>query len=145
MLALRALPLIIFLSLGLSAQVPGERINSGFKALGAGSWADAFKEWEKQALPFAPMDPEPRKTLEEWIPKTWSIGSWELLQTTAFSKTWHRQWWLASFDQGVVFFAFDYVMHKGEWRAFRLQVSRDPAAILPNLDLYPSLAAQGRE
>jgi len=141
----QTLSLLLLLSVPSMAQTPSERINNGFKALGAGSWADAFKEWEKQALPLAPVDPDPRKVLEEWIPKTWGIGSWELLQTSPLGKAWQRQWWVASFDQGVVFFSFDYVMHKGEWRIFRLQVSRDPAALFPGLDLYPSLAARGRD
>ncbi|WP_243303070.1 hypothetical protein [Geothrix oryzisoli] len=141
----RVLPLVILFSFGLMAQVPAERIHAGFKALSTGSWADAFKEWDKQALPYAPVDPEPRAVLEDWIPKTWGIGSWELLQTTSVSKLWQRQWWLVSFDQGVVFFSFDYVIHKGEWRIFRIQVSRDPATVLPGLDLYPNLAARARE
>lgn len=138
----RTLSLVLSLSFGLLAQAPVERINAGFKSLSTGSWTDAFKEWDKQALPYAPVDPEPRKALEEWIPKTWSIGSWELLQTTSTSKTWQRQWWLASFDQGVVFFSFDYVVHKGEWRIFRIQVSRDPQAVLPGLDMYPAMVAR---
>jgi hypothetical protein len=137
----RALPLTLLYSICILAQVPAERINAGFKSLSTGSWSDAFKEWDKQALPYAPVDQEPRKVLEDWIPKTWSIGGWELLQATPLSKTWQRQWWLASFDQGVVFFSFDYVLHKGEWRIFRIQVSRDPAVVLPGLDLYPSILA----
>jgi hypothetical protein len=135
----RALPLALLFSFCLVAQVPAERIIAGFKSLSTGSWSDAFKEWDKQALPYVPVDQEPRKVLEDWIPKTWSIGGWELLQSTPLSKSWQRQWWLASFDQGVVFFTFDYVMHKGEWRIFRIQVSRDPAVVLPGLDLYPSI------
>ncbi len=138
----RVLPLVLLVSFGLLAQVPAERINAGFNSLSTGSWSDAFKEWDKQALPSAPVDQEPRKALEEWIPRTWNIGGWELLQATPMSKTWQRQWWLASFDQGVVFFSFDYVLHKGEWRIFRIQVSRDPAVVLPGLDLYPSLLAR---
>jgi len=141
----RALLLVLCFSLGLLGQTPAERVNAGFKSLSTGSWADAFKEWEKQALPFAAVDPEPRKVLEEWIPKTWSIGHWELLQTTPISKVWQRQWWLATFDQGVVFFSFDYVFHKGEWRPFRIQVTRDPAIVLPGLDLYPGMATRTRE
>ena len=137
----RALPLTLLISFCMLAQVPAERINAGFKSLSTGSWSDAFKEWDKQALAYVPVDQEPRKVLEDWIPKTWSIGGWELLQATPLSKTWQRQWWLASFDQGVVFFSFDYVLHKGEWRIFRIQVSRDPAVVLPGLDLYPSILA----
>ncbi|MFZ1613535.1 MAG: hypothetical protein WAT51_05150 [Holophaga sp.] len=142
---MRNLFLVLFLSMHSMAQVPAGQVNNGFKTLSTGAWADAFKEWEKQALPLAPVDPEPRKVLEEWIPKTWSIGGWELLQTTPLGNKWQRQWWLASFDQGVVFFSFDYVFHKGEWRIFRLQVSRDPATVLPGLDLYPGILARGRE
>jgi hypothetical protein len=141
----RALLLVLLLSFGLVGQVPVERVNAGFKSLGTGSWNDAFKEWEKQALPFAAVDPEPRKVLEEWIPKTWSIGNWELIQTTPIGKVWQRQWWVASFDQGVVFFSFDYVFHKGEWRIFRIQVTRDPVVVLPGLDLYPAILARSRE
>ncbi len=142
---MRAISLAFLLALPLLSQTPAERISSGFKTLRTGSWTDAFREWEQQALPFAPVDPEPRKVLEEWVPKTWSLGTWELLQTSPLSTTWQRQWWLASFDQGVVFFTFDCVKHKGEWRVFRLQVSRDPAAVLPGLDLYSGLAARNRE
>ncbi len=141
----RALLLVLLLSLGLLGQVPVERVSAGFKSLSTGSWTDAFKEWEKQALPLAVIDPEPRKVLEEWIPKTWSIGNWELIQTSPIGKVWQRQWWLASFDQGVVFFSFDYVFHKGEWRTFRIQVSRDPVGVLPSLDLYPAILTRNRE
>lgn len=137
----RALSLALLFSICMVAQVPAERIIAGFKTLSTGSWSDAFSEWDKQALPYVPVGQEPRRVLEEWIPKTWTIGGWELLQATPVSKSWQRQWWLASFDQGVVFFSFDYVLHKGEWRIFRIQVSRDPAVVLPGLDLYPSILA----
>ncbi|WP_306589792.1 hypothetical protein [Geothrix sp. 21YS21S-4] len=142
MRTIRPFLLILLVSSGLLAQVPAERISAGFKSLGTGSWGDAFKEWDKQALPYVPVEQDPRKVLEEWIPSTWSIGGWELLQSTPIGKRWQRQWWLASFDQGVVFFSFDHVFHKGEWRIFRIQVSRDPAGVLPGLDLYPSLLAR---
>jgi len=145
MQCVHAATLALLLAFPMLGQTPGERVNGGFKALRTGGWGDAFKEWEQQALPFAPVDPEPRKQLEEWVPKTWSLGTWELLQTSSLSTSWQRQWWLASFDQGVVFFAFDSVRHKGEWRIFRLQVSRDPAALLPGLDLQPGLAVRNRE
>jgi hypothetical protein len=145
MRTVQALSLALLLSIGLRAQGPVERVHAGFKSLSTGSWSDAFKEWDKQAMPYVPVDPEPRKVLEEWIPKTWSIGGWELIQMTSISKMWQRQWWVASFDQGVVFFSFDHVFHKGEWRIFRIQVSRDPLIVLPGLDLYPSTMTRNRD
>ncbi len=139
-------PALIALALPLSAQslvsVPSQRILAGFSALSTGGWADAFKEWEKYALPQETTDPGPRKQLEEWIPRTWSIGTCEQLQAASLTASWQRQWWLTSFDQGVVFFAFDFVHHKGEWRLFKIQVSRDPKALVPGLDL--KVALQGK-
>lgn len=137
--------MVLAMSAALFAQVPGERVNNGFKALGTGAWSDAFQEWEKQSLPSSRLGPEARQTLEGWIPKTWSIGSWDLFQVVSISRIWQRQLWIASFDQGVVFFAFDFVLHKGEWRLFDLQVARDAKALAPNLDLYAAMTARAGE
>jgi len=142
---MRPIFLGLLLTMSLTAQSPGERVNNGFKTLGTGGWSDAFLEWEKQSLGSSKLGLEPRQMLEEWIPKTWSIGNWELFQNISVSKIWQRQLWIATFDSGVVFFAFDFVLHKGEWRIFNLSVSKDPKSIAPNLDIYAVMTSRFKE
>jgi hypothetical protein len=136
--------LILAAPLPAQSAAPSTRIEAGFKTLSTGSWEDAFKEWRKDGLPLDASEIEVRKHLEEWIPRTWNIGSWELVLSSPPSPSWQRQWWLATFDQGVVFFAFDHVWHKGEWRLFRIEVSRDPKNLIPNLDLLAGQAQRAR-
>lgn len=116
---------------------PTGHIAGGFKALSSGEWHDAFNEWEKQCLPLGEEELSLRKNLDKWVPKTWSIGAYEMVRRTRLTSAWQRQWWFASFDQGVVFFVFDYVLHKGEWRLFRVEGSRDPKDLMLGLDLVP--------
>ncbi|HEX9080911.1 MAG TPA: hypothetical protein VF768_01470 [Holophagaceae bacterium] len=123
---------------------PGDRIEAGFRTLSVGSWDDAFKEWKKDSLPLDGTGTEAQSRLEAWIPKTWSIGRWEPILTVPVATGWQRQWWMASFDQGVVILAFDHVLHKGEWRLFRIEASRDPKALLPNLDVLAAQAQRPR-
>ncbi len=142
---LRALPALV-LTVPLLAQstAPADRIEAGFRTLSTGSWDDAFKEWRKDSLPMDGTAGEAQTHLEAWISRTWSIGRWEPVLAVPAASGWQRQWWMASFDQGVVFFAFDHVLHKGEWRLFRIEASRDPKALLPGLDLLAAQAQRPR-
>jgi hypothetical protein len=48
---------------------------------------------------------------------------------------------MASFDQGAIYFVFDFVHHKGQWRLVALQASQEPREVLPHLDLLPAILA----
>ncbi|MDR3683067.1 MAG: hypothetical protein P4L11_04985 [Geothrix sp.] len=126
--------------LPLAAQSPSERIHSGFKILSTGSWEAALKEWARDGV-WVDGEGRLQARLEALVPGTRSIGRWESVNLPYLSPTWQRHWMIATFDQGPLFFLFDYVHHNGQWRLVALQVAQDPEEVLPHLDLLPSLQA----
>lgn len=129
-------------SLGL-AQTPPERIQAGFKSLSTGNWESALKEWSRDGL-WVDVDGKLLAKLEGLIPAPRSVGRWEAVNLPYLTILWQRHWTMASFDQGALFFMFDYVHHKGQWHLVALQATRDPGEVLPHLDLLPgTLAARG--
>lgn len=124
----------------LAAQPPPQRIQTGFKALGTGNWDSALKEWLRDGI-WVDVDGRLKTKLDGFIPAPRTIGHWESVNLPYLTATWQRYWMMAGFDQGAVFFVFDFVLHKGQWRLVALQASQDPAEALPHLDLMPSLLA----
>ena len=136
-----ALPaLMAVAAVSLPAQTAPERIEGGFKTLSTGGWETALREWMKDG---SWNDPEGRlrQKLEGWITGPRSIGRWESVNLPLITPAWQRHWIMATFDQGIVLFVFDYALHKGRWRLAGIQASQDPAEVLPHLDLLPALLA----
>jgi hypothetical protein len=127
-------------ALPLLAQSPQERIQSGFKSLSTGSWESALKEWVRDGI-WSDADGKLLAKLEGSVSGPRSIGHWEPVNLPHLTLTWQRHWMLASFDQGALFFQFDFMLHKGQWRLVALSASQDPRELLPHLDLLPSLLA----
>lgn len=132
MVALSALPL--------AAQSPLEKIQLGFRALPTGNWDYALKEWTKDGT-WVDVDNRLKVRLEGWISSPRTFGHWESINLPHLTSTWQRHWVMASFDQGAVFFAFDFVLHKAQWRLAAVQATQDPGEILPHLDLLPAALA----
>ena len=136
-----ALPAILALStLDLAAQSPGERLVAGFRTLGTGTWENALREWTRDGT-WVDVDGKLKLKLEGWISNPRSIGHWESINLPHVTTIWQRHWMMATFDQGAVFFTFDYVAHKGQWRLVGVQAALDPAEILPHLELLPAILA----
>lgn len=127
--------------LSLAAQVPPERIQTGFKSLSTGSWESALKEWTRDGV-WVDGEGKLLAKLEAQMPGPRSIGRWEQVNLPLITGIWQRHWMMATFDQGALFFMFDYVHHKGRWHLVGLYASQDPRELLPNLDLLPSNLAQ---
>jgi len=127
-------------ALPLVAQSPSERIQAGFKILSTSNWESAMKEWARDGV-WSDVDGRLQARLEGLIPGTRSIGHWEPVNLPYLIPMWQRHWMMASFDQGPMFFMFDYMHHKGQWRLVGLQVAQDPGEMLPHLDLLPGMQA----
>ena len=127
---------LLVTALPLVAQSPSERIQTGFKILSTSNWESALKEWARDDV-----DGRLQARLEGLVPGTHSLGRWEPVNLPYLCPMWQRHWMMASFDQGPMFFMFDYAHHKGQWRLVALQVTQDPGEILPHLDLLPSMQA----
>jgi hypothetical protein len=127
-------------ALPLAAQAPPERIQTGFKTLSTGNWESALKEWTRDGV-WVDVDGKLQAKLDGLIPGPRSIGQWEAVNLPYLTLTWQRHWMLASFDQGAMFFVFDYVHHKGQWRLVALRATQDPGEVLPHLDLLPGTLA----
>ena len=125
----------------LMAQTAPERIQTGFKSLSTGSWETALKEWNRDGI-WTDAEGKLLGKLEEWIPAPRSVGRWEAANPPYLTTMWQRHWVLVSFDQGALFFVFDYVHHKGQWRLVALHASKDPSEVLPHLDLMPVLSTR---
>jgi hypothetical protein len=128
------------MALPLVAQTPPERIQAGFKSLSTGNWETALKEWTRDGV-WVDVDGKLAARLEAQIAGPRSIGRWESVNLPFLTVMWQRHWMMASFDQGAMFFVFDYVQHKGQWRLMALQATQDPREVLPNLDLLPGTLA----
>lgn len=124
----------------LVAQSPPERIQTGFRTLSTGSWESALKEWTRDGV-WVDVDGKLQAKLEALIPGPRSVGRWESVNLPYLTLMWQRHWMMASFDQGAMFFVFDYVNHKGQWRLVALRASQDPGEVLPHLDLLPGVLA----
>jgi hypothetical protein len=122
------------------AQSPPERIQAGFKTLSTGSWETALREWIRDGV-WVDVDGKLQTKLEGAIPGPRSVGDWESVNPPYLTHTWQRHWLVVNFDQGAMFFVFDYMHHKGQWRLVALRASQDPAEVLPHLDLLPGLLA----
>jgi len=133
------LALVVASSLGL-AQTPPERIQAGFKTLSTGNWESALKEWAREGV-WVDVDGKVQARVESLIPGPRSVGRWESVNLPQLTTMWQRHWMMASFDQGALFFVFDYAHHKGQWRLVSLQVTKDPGEVLPHLDLLPGVMA----
>lgn len=134
-----ALPVpFLLLTLPLAAQTPVERIQSGFKALPTGNWDYAVREWTRDGT-WVDVDGKLKQKLDGWFPGPRTIGHWQAIAPPFLTPTWQRHWYVASFDHGTVFFSFDYVLHKSQWRLTVFQATQDPTEILPHLDLLPTL------
>ena len=126
------------LALPLPAQSPMEKIQSGFKALPTGNWDYALREWTRDGT-WVDVDGKLKQKLEGWIAGPRTIGHWQAIALPHLTATWQRHWFVASFDQGTVFFSFDYVLHKAQWRLTAFQATQEPSEVLPHLDLLPAL------
>jgi hypothetical protein len=136
-----ALPAILAASmLTLPAQTPLERIQLGFRSLPTGNWDYALREWTKDGT-WVDVDGKLKQKLDAWIASPRSFGHWEAISLPHLTATWQRHWVMASFDQGAVFFSFDYVLHKAQWRLIAIQVTQEPSDVLPHLDLLPAVLA----
>lgn len=124
----------------LAAQFPPERIQTGFKTLSTGNWESALKEWDRDGI-WVDVEGKLKAKLDSLIPGPRSVGHWESVNLPYLTVTWQRHWMMASFDQGAMFFMFDYVLHKGQWRLVALQATQDPCELLPHLDLMPGTQA----
>lgn len=124
----------------LGAQSPQERIQAGFKTLGSGNWESAVKEWARDGV-WVDGEGKLLAKLEASIAGPRSVGSWEAVNLPHLTSLWQRHWMMASFDQGAMFFVFDYVHHKGQWRLVTLQATLDPREAMPHLDLLPGTLA----
>ena len=133
-------PLSLRLPIPLAAQLPPQRIGTGFKTLSTGNWESALKEWSRDGI-WVDVDGKFKAKLEGLVNAPRSIGQWESVNLPYLTGTWQRHWMMAGFDQGAVFFLFDYVLHKGQWRLVALQATQDPGEILPHLDLMPGVLA----
>jgi hypothetical protein len=127
-------------ALPLLAQSPSERIQTGFKLLSTGNWESAIKEWARDGV-WVDMDGKLQAKLEGLIPVPRSMGRWEPVNPPYLTTMWQRHWMMAGFDQGAIFFVFDFVQHKGQWRLVALQATQDPGEVLPHLDLLPGVLA----
>ena len=137
-----ALPAILALSVSpLLAQAPLEKIHQGFKALPTGNWEYVLREWTKDGT-WVDVDGKFKTKLDAWISSPRTFGQWEPVNLPHLTPTWQRHWAMATFDQGAVFFSFDYVLHKAQWRLISIQATQDPAELLPHLELLPALLAQ---
>jgi hypothetical protein len=135
------LPIVAVLAThALGAQSPPERIQAGFKTLSTGSWETAFREWIRDGS-WVDVDGKLQMKLEGAIPGPRSVGHWESVNPPYLTLTWQRHWLMASFDQGAMFFVFDYMNHKGQWRLVALRASQDPDEVLPHLDMLPGVLA----
>lgn len=136
------LPAILAVSVfSLSAQAPLERIHLGFRALPTGNWDYALREWTRDGT-WVDAEGKLKQKLEAWISSPRTFGHWEAITTPHLTSTWQRHWVMASFDQGAVFFSFDYVLHKAQWRLIGVQASQEPSDLLPHLDLLPAVLAK---
>ncbi len=126
-----------------AAQSPPDRIQTGFKSLSTGSWDSALKEWARDGI-WVDGEGRLKAKLEGLISGPRSIGRWESVNLPYLTVTWQRHWLMASFDQGAVFFVFDYVFHRGQWRLMGLQATPDPVEALPHLDLLPGALESGK-
>lgn len=127
-------------ALPLAAQPAQERIQTGFKTLSTGSWETALKEWTRDGI-WVDVDGRLKAKLDALIPGPRSVGHWESVNLPYLTATWQRHWMMAGFDQGAVFFVFDFLLHKGQWRLISLQATEDPTIALPHLDLLPGTLA----
>lgn len=128
----------------LAAQSPPERIQAGFKALGTGNWESALREWARDGI-WVDAEGRLQGKLEGLVPVPRSLGRWEAVNPPYLTTLWQRHWMAASFDQGAVFFVFDFAHHRGQWRLVGLQATLDPGEALPHLDLLPRLGTPLRE
>ncbi len=136
---------VVGIAFPILAQSPPERIQTGFKALSTGSWDSAIKEWSRDGI-WVDADGKLKAKLDALIAAPRSIGRWESVNLPYLTATWQRHWMMASFDQGAVFFVFDHMLHKGQWRLVGLQAAQDPGEVLPHLDLLPgTLAARDHQ
>lgn len=135
-----ALPFVL-LAMPLLAQSAPERIHTGFKTLSTGSWESALKEWTRDGV-WVDGEGKLQAKLEGLVASPRSVGRWEAVNLPLITAAWQRHWMMASFDQGAVFFVFDFVQHKGQWRLVALQATSDPREALPHLDLLPGILAQ---
>jgi hypothetical protein len=133
-LALVATPLV------LAAQAPADRIQTGFRSLSTGSWDTALRDWARDGL-WTDTEGKRLAQLESMVSMPRGIGRWEAVNPPYLTATWQRHWIMATFDQGALFFVFDYVHHKGAWRLVALQATREPSETMPHLDLMPGLRA----
>jgi len=127
----------------LAAQLPPQRIQAGFKTLSTGSWESALKEWCRDGT-WTDIDGTLKAKLDGLIPGPRSIGHWESVNLPYLTATWQRHWMMATFDQGAVFFVFDYALHKGQWRLLALRATQEPVELMPHLDLLPGTLAAGK-
>lgn len=135
-----ALPFVL-LAMPLQAQSAPERIQAGFKTLSTGSWESALKEWTRDGV-WVDGEGKLLAKLEGLVASPRSVGRWEAVNLPLITVAWQRHWMMASFDQGAVFFVFDFVQHKGQWRLVALHATSDPREALPHLDLLPGILAQ---
>ena len=136
-----ALPIaLVAAASALGAQSPQERIQAGFKTLSSGNWESAVKEWARDGV-WVDGEGKLLAKLEGAIAGPRSVGHWEAVNLPHLNSLWQRHWMMASFDQGAMFFVFDYVHHKGQWRLVTLQATQDPREALPHLDLLPGTLA----
>ncbi len=135
--------IMVATAFSLAAQAPPERILTGFKTLSTGSWESALKEWSRDGV-WVDADGRLKAKLDGLASGPRSIGHWESVNLPYLTVTWQRHWMMATFDQGTVFFVFDYVLHKGQWRLQALQATQDPMEVLPHLDLMPTTLAAGK-
>lgn len=133
------LALVVTTSL-LRAQAPPERIQTGFKTLSTGTWESALKEWAREGV-WVDVEGKVQSRVESLIPAPRSVGRWEAVNLPHLTPMWQRHWMMASFDQGALFFVFDFAHHKGQWRLVSLQITKDPGEVLPHLDLLPAIMA----
>jgi hypothetical protein len=124
----------------LAAQFPQQRIQTGFKTLSTGNWESALKEWSRDGI-WADADGKLKTKLDGLIPGPRSVGHWDSVNLPYLTATWQRHWMMATFDQGAMFFVFDFVLHKNQWRLHALQATQDPSEALPHLDLLPGTLA----
>ncbi len=116
------------------ARPPLEKLKRGFSSLSNGTWEGAFREWNEEGHLSASRLEEVRGKLARLGVEARAIGEWTAFHPALVQPLWQRHWVLATFDQGAGYFAFDFQFHKGEWRLAGLEVTGNPAELVPNLD-----------
>lgn len=131
---MRAVP-VLLLALPLAAQVlPQQRIHRGLTNLFNGTWTAALNEWNTQGTLTPQALETARVQLEALASTPRGLEALHTPHPPLRTSRWERHWVMATHDAGPLFLTFDFMLHRDEWRLFRLQVTDDPKVFLPDLE-----------